>query len=63
MTKWEGMQREWGKKRAYRFCWVNLKGRCYFEELGTGGDDNELGIKEMCLVSVDWIDVARDKIR
>jgi len=46
-TKWKGMKREWEKKRAYRFCWGNLNGRRYFEDLGTDGDGNELGFKEM----------------
>jgi hypothetical protein len=45
--KSEGMQRVWEKKRAYRFCWGNMNGRRYFEDLFTGGDDNEMGFKEM----------------
>jgi len=32
------MQRVWEKKRAYRFCWGNMNGRRYFEDLGIGGD-------------------------
>jgi hypothetical protein len=42
------MQRVWKRKRACRFCWGNMNGRKrYFEDLGIGGDDNEVELQEM----------------
>jgi hypothetical protein len=51
-----------GEEKGIQVLLGNMKGRRYFEGLGRGGDDNEMGLKEMWLVSVDWNVRARDRV-